>query len=107
MEGKYTHIEDLSAIGQEVPEDSILSRALYEDGQVKAILFSFAPGQKLSEHTASVPAILHFLEGEARLMLGEDEKVAQPGTWIHMPAHQSHSIFANSQVTMLLYLLEC
>jgi quercetin dioxygenase-like cupin family protein len=106
MEGKSTYIEDLSAMGQEVPEDSILSRALYEDDRVKAILFNFAPGQELSEHTASVPAILHFLDGEARLVLGEDEKVAKPGTWIHMPARLSHSIFAKSQVTMLLYLLE-
>ena len=32
--------------------DSILSRTIYNDNQVKAVLFTFAAGQELSEHTA-------------------------------------------------------
>jgi len=90
----------------EIPPDSILSRTFFQDDHLRVILFGFAPGQELSEHTASKPAILHFLQGEARLTLGEDEMEAQPGTWVHMPAHLPHSILAKSSVVMLLTLLE-
>jgi quercetin dioxygenase-like cupin family protein len=102
----YKFIEQVPISGQDVPQDSILSQTLYENDRIKAILFRFAPDQELSEHTASVPAILHFLEGEARLVLGEDEKTAQPGTWVYMPAKQPHSISAKTNLSMLLYLLE-
>ncbi len=71
---------------------------------MKAILFSFATGQELSEHTASQPAILHFIEGEADLKLGEDELTAAPGTWVRMPARLPHSVRARTPVTMLLLL---
>ncbi|MBI5082492.1 MAG: cupin, partial [Chloroflexi bacterium] len=42
-----------------VESDSIVSRTIYNDDQVKAVLFTFAAGQELSEHTASMPAIIH------------------------------------------------
>jgi len=29
------------------------------------VVFGFAQGEELSEHTASMPAVLHFLQGEA------------------------------------------
>ena len=63
----YVLIQDLARETPEIPGDSILSRTYFEDDQMKAILFAFAPGQELSEHTASHPAILHFLRGEADL----------------------------------------
>ena len=66
------------------PAESIVSRSLYGDDQVKAVLFSFAPGQELSEHTAATPAILHILQGEAELTLGGEQRAAGPG---HLGAH--------------------
>ena len=72
----------------------------------KAVAFGFAEGEELSEHTASMPAIVHFLEGEATLTLGEDTVAAQHGTWIHMPANLKHSVLAKTPVVMLLLLLK-
>jgi quercetin dioxygenase-like cupin family protein len=103
-EKAYFHIEDIAALVGEIPNDTIVSRTFHEDERLKAILFGFAPGQELSEHTASQPAILQFLEGEADLKLGEDEFAAAPGTWVRMPARLPHSIRARTQVTMLLLL---
>jgi quercetin dioxygenase-like cupin family protein len=100
----YFYTENLTYLAPEVPPDSILSRTFHEDERVKAILFSFAVGQELSEHTASQPAILHFIEGEADLKLGEDELTAAPGTWVRMPARLPHSVRARTPVTMLLLL---
>jgi quercetin dioxygenase-like cupin family protein len=89
----------------EPPTKGILSRTLYNDEGVKAVIFGFAQGEELSEHTASMPAILHFLSGELKLTLGDDAVDASPGTWVHMPAGLRHSIQAKTPVVMLLLLL--
>lgn len=106
MTPSYFYLENAGEMIDEIPPDSILSRTLFEDENVKAILFGFAPGQELSEHTASVPAVIHFLQGEAQLTFDEEEREAQPGTWVHMAARRSHSIQAQTEVLMLLYLIE-
>ena len=69
-------------------------------------LFGFAAGQELSEHTASTPAIMHFLRGEAHVTLGHEDTSAKAGTWIHMTAQLPHSIRANTPMVMLLLLLK-
>ncbi|HIQ04150.1 MAG TPA: cupin domain-containing protein, partial [Anaerolineae bacterium] len=78
----------------------------YADDQVKAVLFGFAAGQELSEHTASQPAILYFVQGEAHLTLGDDSMEAKAGTWVHMPPQLPHSIVAKTPVVMLLLLIK-
>jgi quercetin dioxygenase-like cupin family protein len=83
-----------------------LSRTIYQDDQVKAVLFGFAAGQELSEHTASRPAILWFVQGQATVGLGMDQREAVAGTWIHMQAGLTHSIAAKTPVVMLLVLLK-
>lgn len=88
-----------------IPDDSTISRTIYQDDQIKAVLFGFATGQELSEHTAATPAIMHFVQGEARVTLGQEVVEAKPGTWVHMPAHLPHSIQAHTPVIMLLLLL--
>ena len=90
----YTCIPDLSDLLTDIPADSIVSRTFYTGDQVKAILFGFAAGQELSQHTASQPAILHILRGEARLTLGDDVFDARAGTWAAMPAFLKHSVVA-------------
>jgi quercetin dioxygenase-like cupin family protein len=101
----YSLIANLADLLPEISEDTIVSRSVYQDDQLKAILFGFAPGQELSEHTAARPAILHFLKGEAELTLGKDSSDARPGTWAHMEAHLPHSILAKTEVIMLLLML--
>ena len=63
MPAPYSHIANLAAF--EVPEDGILSRTIYDGADAKVILFGFDTGQELSEHTASRPAVMHFVRGEA------------------------------------------
>lgn len=101
----YTHINDLAQEAQP-PEKGILSRTLFNDDRVKAVIFGFAQGEELSEHTASMPAILHFLQGEATVTLGDDKHDAKAGTWVHMPTGQRHSIQARTPVVMLLLLMK-
>lgn len=106
MSSTYTYIANLLEKIPDIPADSIVSQTFYSDDQVKAILFGFAPGQELSEHTASQPAILHILRGEADLTLGGEGMAAQAGTWVHMPAQLPHSLYAKTPVLMLLLLFK-
>ncbi len=99
----FTNIQDTIS---EIQPDSNLSRTIFSNDRLKVIMFGFAEGQELSEHTSSKQAILHFLEGEARLVLGKDEYDAGPGTWVRMDPNLPHSVFASSRVTMLLIMLE-
>ena len=105
MTTPYTHVLDLAKEAQP-PEKGILSRTLFNDDRLKAVLFGFAQGEELSEHTASMPAVLHFLQGEAALTLGGEKHEAMVGTWVHMPAGLKHSVQAKTPVVMLLLLLK-
>jgi quercetin dioxygenase-like cupin family protein len=101
----YTVFLDLAKEVQP-PDKGILSRTLFNDDRLKAVGFGFAQGEELSEHTASMPAVLHFLQGEASLTLGDDRLEARPGTWVHMPKGLRPSIQAKTPVVMLLLLLK-
>ena len=89
----------------EIPKDGTLSRVLYKDDDIRLVLFGFDTDQELTEHTAALPAIVQVISGRAKIGLGDREVTAEPGTWIHMPAHQAHSVFALEPTVLLLTLL--
>ena len=106
MANEFNYFENLAAELPEISQDSIVSRTLYDDEQHKAILFGFAPGQELSEHTASMTALLYFIQGQAKLTLGDAERDASAGTWVRMEPRLPHSVLAESEVFMLLLMLK-
>lgn len=101
----YTLFVDLAKEVQP-PDKGILSRTLFNDDRMKVVIFGFAQGDELSEHTASMPAVLHFLQGEATVTLGDDVHEVKAGTWVHMPTGLRHSIQAKTPVVMLLLLMK-
>lgn len=100
-----TIVQDLASAAT-ISQEGTLSRTLYHDEQLKVVLFGFAAGQELSEHTAAVAAVLHIVQGEAQITLGDTAVQAHSNTWIHMPPHLPHSIRAVTPVVMLLLLLK-
>lgn len=105
MSSAFTYLADLAQEAKP-PADGILSRTLYNDEQVKAVLFGFGAGQELSEHTATMPAVLQFLSGEASLTLGDETLEAKAGTFVHMPAGLRHAIRSRTPTVLLLLLLK-
>lgn len=97
----FQHLADEVQIAPE----SIVSRTLQSDNGAKIILFAFDTGQELSEHTASVPAMIQILRGEADIKLGEDTYSVGEGAFASMPASLPHSIMAKTPVVMLLIML--
>ncbi len=101
----HTFFADLSQVIETIPTDSIVSRTIFKDGQLKVIVFAFAAGQELSQHTASVPAVIQILEGECDLTVGDSSYPAQAGTWVHMDANTPHSLLARTPAKILLIML--
>jgi quercetin dioxygenase-like cupin family protein len=103
MTTPYFFLEDLREHSP-LPPNGILSRTLHADERAKIIQFCFAPGQELSAHTAPVPALLYFAQGEAEVTLGGDRKEASEGTLVYMPPRLDHAIRARTEVVMLLVM---
>jgi len=98
----YTLIADVIATITAIPPDTIVSRTVYLGETMRIILFGFAPGQELSEHTSTKEAVLHFLRGEATVTLDGEQTIATPGTVIRMAPALKHSVVAQTETLMLL-----
>ncbi|GAB4571162.1 MAG: cupin domain-containing protein [Anaerolineae bacterium] len=105
MVSQNVYIPDLGSFAA-VPEAGILSRTVVDTESARVVYFAFAEGELLSEHTAAMPAILHILDGEAHLTLGNESYDAGAGAWAYMPANLPHSIQARTPLIMLLTLLK-
>ncbi|MBL8164030.1 MAG: hypothetical protein JNJ61_18725 [Anaerolineae bacterium] len=60
--------------------DSIISRTIHKDVRVKVVLFDFAVGQSLSEHSYK----------------------AESGAWMYISPHLKHSVTTKSLLVMQL-----
>lgn len=101
---KLVRYRDLAAEAP-TPARGILSQTLSDQDGVTLVLFAFAAGEELSEHTSARPAIIHLLAGEADITAGDDAFTGSVGTWFRMPPGMRHSIRARTPLLMALYLL--
>jgi quercetin dioxygenase-like cupin family protein len=104
MTTAYTLFADLAAEAP-LPARGILSQTLSNEDGVEFLLFAFAAGEQLSEHTSVRPAIIHVLQGEGELTVGGDAYSVGPGTWLRMAPDVKHSLVAHTPMQMALYLL--
>lgn len=102
----FEFIADIAASITDIPPDGIVSRTVFKNEHVKAVMFGFDTGQELSEHTSTHPAIIHILQGEADLTLGGEARSAGVGAWVYMSPNLPHSVHAKTPVIMLLLMLD-
>jgi len=102
--GDHQFFADLVAESP-IPTRGILSQTLSDEGGVRLVIFSFAAGEELSEHTAARPAIIHVLLGEGELVAGGRTYAARAGSWLRMGARTPHTVRAETDMVMALYLL--
>ena len=101
MDSKTPIVADLAAMTQ-VADKGIVSKSIVENDHHKIIHFTLAPGQELSEHTASVPAVIQILDGEGAVVLGGVEYAAGRGKLYYMPADLKHAVQARGELVFLL-----
>lgn len=97
---------DLATLVGEVPEATIVSRLLHHDEHVKVTLFGFAPGQELTEHTSSKPAIMQVIAGQGSFGFGDAVHEVGPGSWAHMAPSVPHTVTARTRLVFLLTMLK-
>jgi len=85
--------------------NGIVSRTLMKTDAVRVILFGFAEGQELSEHTSTQQAVIQILSGECEFSLGGKPHTLKTGDLIYMPPNLPHAVKATQQFSMLLTLL--
>lgn len=93
------------ALEVEIPNDGILSKPICSGDHMRATLFGMSAGQEMAEHTTSMEAILHFLEGEVELTVDGERHTAIPGTWMRMAPRVLHSLVAKSPAKFYLIVL--
>jgi quercetin dioxygenase-like cupin family protein len=88
-----------------LPARGIHSQTLSDEAGVELVLFGMAAGERLSEHTAARPAIVHVLVGEGTLIVAGDEHRLRPGSWLRMAIRTPHALVAETPLVFALYLL--
>ena len=81
-----------------------MSRTLLRTANARVVLFGFAEGQELTEHTSIQAALVHILSGECEFSLDGKPHPAKAGDLVYMPPNLRHAVSATKQFSMLLTL---
>jgi quercetin dioxygenase-like cupin family protein len=97
-------ILSLAAETQFAP-NGIVSRTLLRTDNSRTVLFGFAEGQELSEHTSTQHALIQVLSGECDFSLAGKPHPLKSGDLLYMPPGLPHAVKARHQFSMLLTLI--
>jgi quercetin dioxygenase-like cupin family protein len=84
--------------------NGIVSRTLLRTPNSRVVLFGFAEGQELTEHTSTQNAVVQILSGECEFSLGGKPRAVKAGDLIYMPPNLPHALKATTRFSMLLTL---
>jgi len=86
--------------------NGIVSRTILHAPNGRMVLFGFAAGQELTEHTSTQHALIQILTGECEFSLAGKAHLLKAGDLLYMPPHLPHAVKATRQFSMLLTLLK-
>ena len=86
--------------------NGIVSRTLMKTPTSRVVLFGFAAGQELSEHTSTFHALIQILSGECEFSLAGKPHLVKAGDMLYMPPNLPHAVKATQQFSMLLTLFK-
>ena len=100
--------EKILSLGKEthVASTGIVSRTLLRTTNARAVLFGFAEGQELSEHTSTQHALIEILSGECEFSLAGQPHSLKSGDLLYLPPNLAHAARATKQFSMLLTLFK-
>lgn len=84
--------------------NGIVSRTLLRTANSRVVLFGFAEGQELTEHTSTQHALVQVLSGECDFSLAGVEHQLKAGDLLYMPPNLPHALKATTKFSMLLTL---
>jgi quercetin dioxygenase-like cupin family protein len=86
--------------------NGIVSRTLLKTANGRVVLFGFAQGQELTEHTSPHHATIQILSGACEFSLGGQPHALKAGDFLYMPPHLPHAVKATEAFSMLLTLVK-
>lgn len=84
--------------------NGIVSRTVFRSPNCRVVLFGFAEGQELSEHTSTQHALVQILSGECEFTLAGKAHALKAGDLLYMPPNLPHAACATKPFSMLLTL---
>jgi quercetin dioxygenase-like cupin family protein len=105
IEASETKILSLDTETKFTP-NGVVSRTLVNTGQCRVVLFGFAEGQELTEHTSTQHALVQILSGECDFSLNGQWHALKPGSLLHMPPNVPHAVRGTQAFSMLLTLVK-
>lgn len=85
---------------------SVVSRKVLAASGGRVVLFAFAAGEGLSEHTTPFEAMIVLLEGRARVGLDSQTFVMEAGSLMPLPAGRPHSVHAVTDLRLALVMVQ-
>lgn len=86
--------------------NGIVSRTLLQTPAGRVVLFGFAAGQELTEHTSTQHALIQILSGACDFSLAGQGRQLKAGDALYMPPGLAHAVKATEQFSMLLTLFK-
>ena len=86
--------------------NGIVSRTLLRTARTRLVLFGFAEGQELSEHTSTQHALVQILSGECEFSIAGEPRMLKAGDLLYMPPNLAHGVKATQEFSMLLTLFQ-
>lgn len=97
--GSIALAEAVPSVGQ-----GIVSRTVLNAPGLRAVLFSFAAGQELTEHTSAARALIHVVSGACDFFVEGKPRAMRAGELLHLPPRVPHAVKATEPMVMLLVL---
>lgn len=87
-------------------DNGIVSRTLLRTPSLRVVLFGFAEGQELTEHTSTQHATVQVLSGQCEFSLNGAPHMLKAGDYLYMPPNAPHAVRATERFSMLLTLFK-
>jgi quercetin dioxygenase-like cupin family protein len=84
----------------------IVSRTLLATPSTRVVLFAFAEGQTLSEHSSPRAALVQLVTGSCEFTVSGNMHTLAAGDLLYLPPGAPHSVQARESFSMLLTLIK-
>ena len=102
---RMTDLHNLPAVAEPGEDRPGVKRVMVADG-ARVVVFSFAAGQGLTEHTAAFPILVQSIGGHLQFTADGRTTDLHPGDVAHLSARLPHAVHAVTNATLQLVMLD-
>ena len=86
-------------------DKAVVSKHILKKETGNISLFAFDKGEEISSHASKGDAMVHILDGESEITIGEEKFDVKKGDVIVMPANVPHALLATEKFKMMLTVI--